>query len=104
MTTSARRQTTGGVTVIFEVQAGEIPVANLESALYSDTFTSSFESNMAANGYAVSATVVKKDTESPAFVEEVKEPQLAGSRANTVDGSAMLMSILLLSTFYIGPN
>jgi hypothetical protein len=101
MTTSARRQNTGGITVIFEVQAGEIPVANLESALSSDTFSSSFESNMAANGYTVSATLVKEKTESSAFVEEEKtERQLSGSRASAPYGySAMLTSIFTVSTF-----
>jgi len=61
-TTSTRRSTSGGISVVYEVQASGVPVSVLESALTADGFTNSFEGSMAANGYPVQAEMITATT------------------------------------------
>ena len=94
------------------MQAGDIPVANLQTALAAESFVSSFESSMAANGYAVTASVVKEVDEPPAVTEEAgggaAAPQLAGAsfglaRAPSVLlGCAVSLAVVLLAYRYPG--
>ena len=107
ITLSAYRHTTGGINVIFEVQAGDIPVANLQTALAADSFVSSFESSMAANGYTVTAAVVKEVDEPPASTEGAgggaPAPQLAGANfglarwPSALLGCAVSLAVVLLA-------
>ena len=54
---STRRVTSGGIRVEYQVQADDVAIESIQSALESDSFGSAFERSMAANGYKVKADI-----------------------------------------------
>ena len=54
---STRRVTSGGIRVEYQVQADDLAIESIQSALESDSFGSAFERSMAANGYEVKADI-----------------------------------------------
>ena len=54
---STRRVTSGGIRVEYQVQADDVAIESIQSALESDSFGSAFERSMAANGYEVKADI-----------------------------------------------
>jgi len=79
-----RRAISSGITVVYQIQVAGASLAAIKAAITSDSFVSTFVSQMAAQGYTVVATVDK--------VETVTNEQAAADEGTPAPGDTLSTS------------